>query len=123
MESSQKTFTSLESYQSGREIKVARMANKCPLPGAPPFAVLRLLVLLLGSVRAPTLDPNRTAPKVPAVIVFGDSLVDPGNNNELLTIARCNFPPYGKDFSGHQATGRFSNGKIPPDLIGNHAIV
>ncbi|MED6137280.1 hypothetical protein PIB30_063631 [Stylosanthes scabra] len=55
---------------------------------------------------------------VPAVFVFGDSIVDTGNNNNnLLTTAKCNFPPYGKDFKGGKATGRFSNGKVPSDLI------
>ena len=56
--------------------------------------------------------------KVPAVIVFGDSIVDPGNNNNLVTVAKCNFPPYGRDFIGGIPTGRFSNGKIPSDFIG-----
>ncbi|RVX03388.1 GDSL esterase/lipase EXL3 [Vitis vinifera] len=55
--------------------------------------------------------------KVPAVIVFGDSIVDPGNNNNLVTVAKCNFPPYGRDFIGGIPTGRFSNGKIPSDFI------
>ncbi|KAJ3688867.1 hypothetical protein LUZ61_018031 [Rhynchospora tenuis] len=60
---------------------------------------------------------NQTKPLVPAVIVFGDSIVDPGNNNQLKSPIRCNFPPYGQNFYGHQATGRFSNGKIPTDFI------
>lgn len=55
--------------------------------------------------------------KVPAVIVFGDSSVDSGNNNFIPTIARSNFQPYGQDFPGGQATGRFCNGRIPSDLI------
>lgn len=55
---------------------------------------------------------------VPAVIVFGDSVVDTGNNNNLATVFKVNYPPYGKDFYGGQPTGRFSNGKVPPDLIG-----
>ncbi|KAG1354155.1 putative GDSL esterase/lipase EXL3 [Cocos nucifera] len=61
---------------------------------------------------------NQTTPLVPAVIVFGDSIVDPGNNNVIKTIVKCNFPPYGVDFIGHMPTGRFSNGKIPTDFIG-----
>ncbi|KOM49068.1 hypothetical protein LR48_Vigan07g277200 [Vigna angularis] len=40
------------------------------------------------------------------------------NNNNLATTARCNYPPYGKDFKGGIPTGRFSNGKVPSDLIG-----
>ncbi|KAJ6680519.1 GDSL ESTERASE/LIPASE EXL3 [Salix purpurea] len=55
--------------------------------------------------------------KIPAVIVFGDSSVDSGNNNFIPTIARSNFEPYGRDFSGGLPTGRFSNGRIATDFI------
>ncbi|KAF3442278.1 hypothetical protein FNV43_RR16194 [Rhamnella rubrinervis] len=54
---------------------------------------------------------------VPAVFVFGDSIVDSGNNNYIETIVKANFPPYGRDFFGGRPTGRFSNGKVPSDLI------
>ncbi|XP_023538134.1 GDSL esterase/lipase EXL3-like isoform X2 [Cucurbita pepo subsp. pepo] len=54
---------------------------------------------------------------VPAVFVFGDSIVDTGNNNNLITQAKCNYPPYGRNFLDQQATGRFSNGKVPSDLL------
>ncbi|OMO55771.1 Lipase, GDSL [Corchorus capsularis] len=53
---------------------------------------------------------------IPAVFVFGDSIVDPGNNNNLLTIAKGNFLPYGRDFK-YGPTGRFSNGRVPSDFI------
>lgn len=52
-----------------------------------------------------------------AFFVFGDSLVDNGNNNFLATSARANYPPYGIDFPTRQPTGRFSNGLNVPDLI------
>ncbi|XP_062079595.1 GDSL esterase/lipase At4g26790-like [Humulus lupulus] len=55
--------------------------------------------------------------KVPAIIVFGDSSVDSGNNNAISTILKSNFEPYGRDFFGGKATGRFSNGRIPTDFI------
>ncbi|KAL6647271.1 hypothetical protein ACP70R_014708 [Stipagrostis hirtigluma subsp. patula] len=55
--------------------------------------------------------------KISAIFMFGDSIVDPGNNNGLLTAAKANFPPYGLDFPGGVATGRFSNGKIFGDLF------
>lgn len=55
--------------------------------------------------------------KVPAIIVFGDSTVDAGNNNAILTILKSNFAPYGRDFFGGKATGRFSNGRIATDFI------
>ncbi|PON73414.1 Lipase [Parasponia andersonii] len=61
------------------------------------------------------LPANKT---VPAVIIFGDSIVDTGNNNNnLLSPARSNFPPYGRDFRGGKPTGRYSNGKVPSDLL------
>lgn len=55
--------------------------------------------------------------KVPAIIVFGDSSVDSGNNNRISTLLKSNFKPYGRDFAGGQPTGRFSNGRVPPDFI------
>ncbi|GAU32746.1 hypothetical protein TSUD_323140 [Trifolium subterraneum] len=55
--------------------------------------------------------------KVPAIIVFGDSSVDAGNNNFISTVARSNFQPYGRDFMGGKPTGRFSNGRIATDFI------
>uniref|UniRef100_A0A7N0ZQY9 GDSL esterase/lipase EXL3 n=1 Tax=Kalanchoe fedtschenkoi TaxID=63787 RepID=A0A7N0ZQY9_KALFE len=54
--------------------------------------------------------------KFPALIAFGDSIVDPGNNNGISTLVKANFPPYGKNFR-EGPTGRFSNGKVPTDLI------
>ncbi|XP_038719301.1 GDSL esterase/lipase At5g22810 [Tripterygium wilfordii] len=55
-------------------------------------------------------------PLVPAFIVFGDSVVDVGNNNHLYTIIKANFPPYGRDFANHRPTGRFCNGKLASDF-------
>lgn len=60
---------------------------------------------------------SRSEAKVPAVIVFGDSSVDAGNNNQIPTVARSNFVPYGRDFPGGVPTGRFSNGRVPTDFI------
>ncbi|BAT90160.1 hypothetical protein VIGAN_06134700 [Vigna angularis var. angularis] len=55
---------------------------------------------------------------VPALIVFGDSILDTGNNDYIMTAMKCNFQPYGKDFGrGNEPTGRFSNGLIPSDFI------
>lgn len=59
------------------------------------------------------------AQKVPAVYVFGDSLVDVGNNNYLNgTFAKAIFPYYGIDFPTKKPAGRFCNGKNAADLIG-----
>uniref|UniRef100_A0A5B6YPW1 GDSL esterase/lipase n=1 Tax=Davidia involucrata TaxID=16924 RepID=A0A5B6YPW1_DAVIN len=58
------------------------------------------------------------AQKVPAMYVFGDSLVDVGNNNYLkLSLAKANFPHNGVDYPGKKPTGRFSNGKNPADFL------
>lgn len=61
-----------------------------------------------------------TSAKVPAIIVFGDSTVDAGNNNVIATLLKSNFKPYGRDFRDGKPTGRFSNGKIPPDFISEY---
>ncbi|KAK7382933.1 hypothetical protein VNO78_28597 [Psophocarpus tetragonolobus] len=65
----------------------------------------------MGVVKLP---PNVS---VSAVFAFGDSIVDSGNNNNIKTLVKCDFAPYGKDFQGGNPTGRFCNGKIPSDLI------
>ncbi|XP_078163029.1 GDSL-like Lipase/Acylhydrolase superfamily protein [Carex rostrata] len=54
--------------------------------------------------------------------VFGDSLVDAGNNDYLFTISKANVPPYGIDFlpSGGRPTGRFTNGRTISDIIGQN---
>ncbi|KAI9087122.1 hypothetical protein K1719_030886 [Acacia pycnantha] len=61
--------------------------------------------------------PLATGGGVPAIIVFGDSSVDAGNNNFIPTVARSNFEPYGRDFQGGKPTGRFSNGRVPTDFL------
>ncbi|KAF5188863.1 GDSL esterase/lipase [Thalictrum thalictroides] len=60
---------------------------------------------------------DQTEAKVSAVIVFGDSSVDAGNNDYIHTIGRSNFPPYGRDFYGGKPTGRFCNGRLSTDFI------
>ncbi|XP_055961914.1 uncharacterized protein LOC126682071 [Mercurialis annua] len=55
--------------------------------------------------------------KVPCYFIFGDSLVDSGNNNDLATSAKVNYPPYGIDFPDGP-TGRFTNGRTTADIIG-----
>ncbi|PIA31312.1 hypothetical protein AQUCO_05100088v1 [Aquilegia coerulea] len=55
-----------------------------------------------------------------AMFVFGDSTVDPGNNNYITTGLKSNFPPYGINMPSHTPTGRFSNGKLPTDFIASH---
>ncbi|KAK3007711.1 hypothetical protein RJ639_015056 [Escallonia herrerae] len=79
------------------------------------LSLLSLLLSLLCTGEALVKLPENVT--VPAVILFGDSIVDQGANNNLRTLIKCNFAPYGQDFKGGVPTGRFSNGKTPPDLI------
>lgn len=80
---------------------------------------LSLDLIFTSALAIVKLPKNAT---VPAVFMFGDSIVDTGNNNDLITIVKSNFPPYGRDFPGEVPTGRFSNGKIPSDFVGMHVI-
>ncbi|KAK3426525.1 hypothetical protein EUGRSUZ_F02957 [Eucalyptus grandis] len=54
---------------------------------------------------------------VPAMFIFGDSLIDNGNNNNLPSFAKANYFPYGIDFN-RGPTGRFCNGYTMVDEIG-----
>ncbi|XP_066400561.1 GDSL esterase/lipase At2g23540-like [Miscanthus floridulus] len=55
-----------------------------------------------------------------ASFIFGDSLVDAGNNNYIPTLSRANMTPNGIDFAatGGTPTGRFTNGRTIADIIG-----
>ncbi|KAL2488582.1 GDSL esterase/lipase [Forsythia ovata] len=60
---------------------------------------------------------GESMPKFPAILIFGDSTVDTGNNNYIVTPFKGDHLPYGIDFPGHIPTGRFSNGKLVPDIL------
>ncbi|TYJ96978.1 GDSL esterase/lipase [Cucumis melo var. makuwa] len=77
----------------------------------------RLSVAILGVVLAILAALTAQAEAGRAFFVFGDSLVDNGNNNYLATTARADSYPYGIDFPTHRPTGRFSNGLNIPDYI------
>ena len=77
------------------------------------YAVVAAAAALLGAAPGASVAPR-------AFFVFGDSLVDNGNNNYLMTTARADSPPYGIDFPTHRATGRFSNGRNVPDIISEY---
>uniref|UniRef100_A0ACD5ZP45 Uncharacterized protein n=1 Tax=Avena sativa TaxID=4498 RepID=A0ACD5ZP45_AVESA len=69
---------------------------------------LSLLLLSWGGVQAQV---------VPAMISFGDSTIDVGNNNYLPgAVFKANYAPYGHNFRRHRATGRFSDGRIVTDI-------
>ncbi|KAL2341057.1 hypothetical protein Fmac_008997 [Flemingia macrophylla] len=73
-----------------------------------PWLVLSLLLLAANCARV------HGESQVPCVFVFGDSLSDSGNNNNLPTFSKSNYWPYGIDFP-KGPTGRFTNG---PELLG-----
>ncbi|CAA2964715.1 GDSL esterase lipase At4g28780-like [Olea europaea subsp. europaea] len=75
---------------------------------------------ILAAVSLAAIIMSRAVPPIEAsraFFIFGDSLVDIGNNNYLATAARADSPPYGIDFPTHRPTGRFSNGYSIPDII------
>jgi hypothetical protein len=77
------------------------------------------LILLFSMLMVATLSPvvEAQGKTAPATFVFGDSLVDVGNNNYFFTLASADHKPYGIDRADKVATGRFCNGKIIPDLV------
>jgi hypothetical protein len=81
-------------------------------------AVAFLLAALLAAA-SPLGSAAAAAGKhdIPAVFAFGDSTLDPGNNNGMPTLVRADHAPYGCDFPGGEATGRFSDGKLITDYI------
>uniref|UniRef100_A0A0E0C7P9 GDSL esterase/lipase n=1 Tax=Oryza meridionalis TaxID=40149 RepID=A0A0E0C7P9_9ORYZ len=88
----------------------ARLVQRLGMELVSCVPLLRRLLLLAAAGLA------GAEPQVPCYFVFGDSLVDNGNNNNIASMARANYPPYGVDFPGG-ATGRFSNGLTTADAI------
>ncbi|KAI9078859.1 hypothetical protein K1719_039200 [Acacia pycnantha] len=74
------------------------------------------LIMILSVVMVMAMATSK-AEGARAFFVFGDSLVDNGNNNYLATTARADAPPYGIDYPTRRPTGRFSNGYNIPDFI------
>ncbi|XP_062183534.1 GDSL esterase/lipase At1g33811-like [Phragmites australis] len=81
---------------------------------------LALVVAAAAMAMACTVEMRAAAaapqPLAPCMYVFGDSLVDNGNNNGILSLARANYRPYGIDF--HEGPpGRFTNGRTMVDFL------
>ena len=81
------------------------------------LALVLLCIVLSYLVNAA--DENNTG-GFGASFIFGDSLVDAGNNNYLPTLSRANIRPNGIDFkaSGGNPTGRYTNGRTIGDIVG-----
>ncbi|KAM5578352.1 hypothetical protein ABKV19_008592 [Rosa sericea] len=77
------------------------------------FSIIAV-IFLSHNVAAVTPATNKTTR---AVFTFGDSTMDTGNNDYIISIVKSNFPPYGRDFVGGKPTGRFSNGKVASDFV------
>ncbi|KAE8056667.1 hypothetical protein FH972_013415 [Carpinus fangiana] len=75
-----------------------------------------LVFLLLSNMEQRCFAEKGKRQQVPCLFVFGDSLSDDGNNNNLVTLAKSNYPPYGIDFP-KGPTGRFTNGRTMVDFI------
>ncbi|KAI3506021.1 hypothetical protein L1887_28374 [Cichorium endivia] len=71
--------------------------------------VFRTLTVLLwlGTSMAETLFAN---------FVFGDSLVEVGNNNYIASLSKADYIPNGIDFG--MPTGRYTNGRTIVDILG-----
>ncbi|GAB4827030.1 hypothetical protein Ancab_033909 [Ancistrocladus abbreviatus] len=89
---------------------------------APAYFSLSILILLCvkhGHCHALS-EQKQPSKSIPAIFVFGDSTVDPGNNNYIVTLLKSDFPPYGMDFPKQIPTGRFSNGRLATDFIASY---
>ncbi|XP_050231492.1 GDSL esterase/lipase 2-like [Mercurialis annua] len=76
-----------------------------------------LFLILFSSL---VIQGTRSQKNDAALFIFGDSLLDAGNNNYIKNpIGRVNFWPYGKTFFNYP-TGRFSDGRIIPDFIAEY---
>ncbi|KFK24514.1 gdsl esterase lipase [Arabis alpina] len=75
-----------------------------------------LVATLLASCNAAS--NATTQPLFPAILIFGDSTADTGNNNyHFPAVFKAKHLPYGVDLPGHEANGRFSNGKLISDVL------
>ncbi|KAJ0031648.1 hypothetical protein Pint_13583 [Pistacia integerrima] len=84
------------------------------------FLNISVILLVLIGVKA---SSGSSLEKSSAFFIFGDSTVDPGNNNYIHTIPenQANFKPYGQNGFFDGPTGRFSNGLVIVDFIASYA--
>ncbi|KAK2972633.1 hypothetical protein RJ640_000593, partial [Escallonia rubra] len=83
------------------------------------FLVIQVILLLLISFKALGGPPDKSGS---ALFIFGDSTVDTGNNNYIITIDenRANRKPYGQN-GFREPTGRFSDGRVIVDFIAEYS--
>lgn len=61
------------------------------------------------------------AGELSANFIFGDSLVEAGNNDYIVSLSKANYPPNGIDFGS--PTGRYTNGRTIVDILGKFSLV
>ncbi|GAY67949.1 hypothetical protein CUMW_260400 [Citrus unshiu] len=76
---------------------------------------LALVIVLMMILNLSTISRVDGEQQVPCYFIFGDSLLDNGNNNALQSKVKANYLPYGIDFPAGP-TGRFSNGRNIADI-------
>lgn len=103
-----------------------KSAAKARLNSVSLVCFLRVVVLLLLSstcrgTKSASEHSTSTKHGV-AFFIFGDSFLDPGNNNYIntTTLDQANFWPYGETYFKFP-TGRFSDGRLVSDFIGKLA--
>ncbi|KAK9131509.1 hypothetical protein Sjap_011996 [Stephania japonica] len=84
------------------------------------FSIISIAIFLVAfSLRSYASPLEKTS----AFFIFGDSTVDPGNNNYLQTIPEntAATKPYGQNGFFDGPTGRFSDGRVITDFIAEYA--
>ncbi|KAL3615115.1 hypothetical protein CASFOL_040776 [Castilleja foliolosa] len=76
--------------------------------------------LILISIAEPRKLYRPLGNSASALLIFGDSTVDPGNNNYIDTLFKGNFAPYGTNFVNRIATGRFTDGRLITDFVASY---
>ncbi|KAL2899086.1 hypothetical protein RDABS01_024168 [Bienertia sinuspersici] len=82
--------------------------------------IIFVSLLILSPFFSKECSSQEPLPQAPAVYVFGDSLLDAGNNNNHTLFAKANYRPYGINFPTGRATGRFTDGKTFADFIAGY---
>lgn len=102
-------------------VEINMMFNEHRIAMAVASNELSLLVFVVLCLLIPTscLSSQGNFDQQVALFVFGDSLFDPGNNNYINTTTdfQANHWPYGQSYFS-TPTGRFTDGRIIPDFIG-----
>ncbi|KAH7566509.1 hypothetical protein ACOSP7_023024 [Xanthoceras sorbifolium] len=111
-------YNSVSSISASQNIITQAMAMKSTYYYRVALTVVVFSIVVSLSCLAEAADDNNGS--LGASFIFGDSLVDAGNNNYLPTLSKANIRPNGIDFkaSGGNPTGRYTNGRTIGDIVG-----